>query len=336
MKGSSDRLHRKNKPKIFITGINGFVGSHLSDLLIPQGYSLSGLAYGKDIRHLAHFGSDLDLHYGDIRDMTLLRQIISKVQPDYIYHLAGQPFVPDADKNILNTYEINVLGVLNLLEAVRIAKLNPRILIISSGEVYGAVPEDQLPVNEDYPLKPVNPYAVTKACADLLTCQYAIAHQLYIIRVRPFNHIGPRQSEQFVCSNFAKQIVEIELGLREPVLKVGKLDVKRDFTDVRDVVRAYQIVLERAKGGEVYNIGRNKAFFIREVIDMLIKQSTRSDIQLQQRSERLRPNDIPIMMCDTTKIEKEFGWKPEIFIQQTLCDLLEYWRKEVSLVKPTI
>ena len=288
------------------------------------------MAYAKDIHHLSHLQENLDLHYGDIRDATLLRQIISKVQPDYIYHLAGQPFVPDADKNILNTYEINVLGVLNLLEAVRIEKLKPRILIISSGEVYGAVPEDQLPVNEDYPLKPINPYAVTKACADLLTYQYAIAHQLDVIRVRPFNHIGPRQSEQFVCSSFAKQIAEIELGLREPVLKVGSLDTQRDFTDVRDVVRAYQMILEKAKGGEVYNIGQNQVFFIRDILHMLIKQSNRKDIQLQQQSERFRPNDIPIMMCDATKIEKDFGWKPEVSIQQTLCDLLEYWREETN------
>lgn len=321
---------KKNRHRVFITGINGFVGSHLSDLLNSQDYIISGLAYSREIRNIAHLKETLDLHYGDIRDIALLGGIISKVQPDYIYHLAGQPFVPDAEKNILHTYEVNILGTLNLLEVVRISGLKPRILTVSSGEIYGVVPEHHLPVNEDYPLKPINPYAVTKACADLLTYQYSLSHQLDLIRVRPFTHIGPRQSERFVCSNFAKQIAEMELGLREPVLKVGNLDMKRDFTDVRDIVRAYQTILERAKGGDVYNVGSSKCWRIWDIVEILQKETTAKKFTIQQEQFRVRATDNPVMHCDFSKLQKQFSWKPEIPIVQTVRDLLGYWRKNVN------
>jgi GDP-4-dehydro-6-deoxy-D-mannose reductase len=328
LKRSSDRLPI-NRPKVLITGINGFVGSHLADLLVSEGYPVSGIALTSDLTHLSQVEQKVSIAYGDVRNAKDVENVLAEVQPDCIYHLAGSAFVPDADADPRIVYDVNVLGTLNLLEAARSSHLNAKILIVGSGEVYGHVPEAALPVNEKYPLKPTSPYGVTKACADLLAYQYATAYQMDVIRVRPFNHIGPRQSEQFVCSSFAKQIVEIEKGIREPILNVGNLETRRDFTDVRDVVRAYRTLVEMAKGGEVYNIGSNKAWKIGDIVGMLIKESRVKGITLERQSVRVRLNDILVMLCDASKVEKAIGWRPEIPIERTLQDLLNYWRETI-------
>lgn len=328
MKKSRDRSP-KDRPRVLITGVNGFVGSHLADLLVAEGYRVAGVALTSDLSNLSQIKSRISVLQGDIRDSKFIDKILGDVKPDYLYHLAGSAFVPDADANPRSVYEINFLGTLNLLEAVRSTGLSPKILIVGSGEVYGNVPEEHLPVKEEYPLKPTSPYGVTKACADILAYQYAIAHKMNVIRVRPFNHIGPRQSEQFVCSSFAKQIVEIEKGIRKPILNVGNLEARRDFTDVRDVVRAYRTLLEKVKGGEVYNIGSNKAWRIGDLLKTLISLSTVKEIELQQQEVRIRSNDIPLMFCDASKVEKAIGWRPEIPIERTLQDLLNYWRETI-------
>lgn len=330
MKKSRDRSPG-GRSSVLVTGINGFVGSHLSDLLVDEGYQVSGIALTREVSNLLRIESQIDVWPGDIRNSRTVEQILLEVKPKYLYHLAGSAFVPDADTNPRSVYEINFCGTLNLLEAIRSTGLTPKILIVGSGEVYGHVPEDRLPVIEEYPLKPISPYGVTKACSDLLAYQYATTYQMDVIRVRPFNHIGPRQSEQFVCSSFAKQIVEIEKGLCKPVLHVGDLETRRDFTDVRDVVRAYRIILENARGGEVYNIGSNKAWKIWELVKILIGESRVKGIELQQQQVRVRPNDIPFMLCDASKLKKEFGWKPEIPMEQTLRDLLDYWREKIRV-----
>ena len=228
----------KDRSRVLITGVNGFVGGHLADLLVSEGYPVSGIVLTRDLSNLSGIESQISVFHGDIRDSKTVENILVEVKPDYLYHLAGSAFVPDSDANPRSVYEVNFLGTLTLLEAVRSTGLAPKILIVGSGEVYGHVPEEHLPVKEEYPLRPISPYGVTKACADLLAYQYATAYQMDVIRVRPFNHIGPRQSEQFVCSSFARQIVEIEKGIRKPVLNVGNLEARRDFTDVRDMVRA--------------------------------------------------------------------------------------------------
>jgi GDP-4-dehydro-6-deoxy-D-mannose reductase len=319
-----------DRPKVLITGINGFVGSHLADLLVSEGYPVFGIALTRDLRNLSHVEQKISIAYGDVRGKKDIENVLAEVKPDCIYHLAGSSFVPDAEADPRIVYDVNVLGSLNLLEAARSTHLNAKILIVGSGEVYGHVPEAALPVNEEYPLRPTSPYGVTKACADLLAYQYATAYQMNVIRVRSFNHIGPRQSERFVCSGFAKQIVEIEKGLRKPVLHVGNLETRRDFTDVRDVIRAYRVILEKAKGGEVYNVGSNRAWRIGDLMAMLIGESTIKDIELQEQQIRIRPNDILVMLCDASKLGKEMGWKPEIPIRQTLRDLLSYWRDEIT------
>jgi len=329
LKASKDKL-RNDRPKALITGIRGFVGSHLADLLVAEGYQVSGIALTHDRTNLSRIESQLSISYGDIRDLKIVAEILAEVRPDYIYHLAGSAFVPDAETEPRLVYEVNILGTLNLLEAARSTNLSAKILIVGSGEVYGQVPEAALPVNEEYPLKPTTSYGVTKACADLLAYQYATAYQTDVIRVRPFNHVGPRQSERFAISGFAKQIAEIEMGLREPVLHVGNLEARRDYTDVRDVVKAYQIVLERAKRGEVYNIGSNTALRIGDLLEILIGESTVKGITLRQQPVRMRHNDIPVMLCDASKLEKELGWKPAIPIRRTLRDLLGYWREKIG------
>lgn len=318
-----------DNPKVLITGITGFVGSHLTDLLVSDGYQVSGIALTSDPRNLLHVHRRLSVACADLRNAGEVADVLAAVKPDYIYHLAGLSFVPDAEVDPKIVYDVNVLGTLNLLEAARSTHLNAKILIVGSGEVYGSVPEAALPVNEEYPLKPTSLYGVTKACADLLAYQYATAYHMDVIRVRPFNHIGPRQSEKFVCSSVAKQIVEIEQGIRTPMLHVGNLEARRDFTDVRDVVRAYRTVLERAHGGEVYNIGSNTAWKIGEIVGMLIDASRVKGIELEQQSRRIRPNDIPVMRCDASKVEQAIGWRPDIPIEQTLLDLLNDWRDTI-------
>jgi len=329
LRRSKNRLPQ-SKINVLITGINGFAGSHLADLLVADGCSVSGISLNRDLSNLSRINSKISIHYGDVRDSVVVNKILNEVQPDYVYHLAGSAFVPEGDANPKLVYEINVLGTLTVLDSVRSSHRSAKILVVGSGEVYGPVPEEKLPVKEDFPLVPITPYGVTKACADLLAYQYATAYKMDVVRVRPFNHIGPRQSPQFVCSSFAKQIVEIEKGLRKPVLEVGNLDVRRDFTDVRDVVKAYRTVLENAPRGEVYNIGSGKAWRIGDLVDILIRNSTAKGIKLKQQRVRVRENDIPCMCCDASKLENDWGWKPSISMRNTLQDLLEYWRKTIQ------
>src|SRR3972149_1470914 len=286
----------KNRSKVLITGINGFAGSHLADLLVGEGYQIFGLTLSNNLENLAQIESQISLAYGDIRDAQAVKKIVAQVQPDYLYHLAGSAFVPDAEANATLVYEVNVMGTLNVLEAVRSLSLKTRILIVGSGEVYGAVSQEHLPVKEKQPLRPTTPYGVTKACADLAAYQYAAAYQMNVLRVRAFNHTGPRQSEQFVCSSFAKQLTEIESGLRESLLHVGNLETRRDFSDVRDVVRGYRTILEEGRRGEVYHIGSGTAWKIGDLLRILLGKSSARNIGLQQDPARLRSNDLPLML----------------------------------------
>ena len=317
----------KNRSKVLITGINGFAGSHLADLLVGEGYQIFGLTLSNNLENLAQIESQISLAYGDIRDAQAVKKIVAQVQPDYLYHLAGSAFVPDAEANAILVYEVNLMGTLNVLEAVRSLFLKTRVLVVGSGEVYGAVSNEHLPVNEGHSLRPTTPYGVTKACADLAANQYATAYQTDVVRVRAFNHTGPRQSEQFVCSGFAKQLVEIESGIRKPLLHVGNLETRRDFSDVRDVVRGYRTILEEGRRGEVYHIGSGTAWKIGDLLRILLGKSSAGNIGLQQDPARLRSNDLPLMLCDASKLHRELGWKPEIPLEQTLHDLLEYWRE---------
>lgn len=314
--------------KAFITGITGFAGSFLAENLLARGsYDVSG-TYLTDssLDNVKHLEGKVKLHKIDLQDANLVNKIIGQEKPDQIFHLAAITAPGDSFKNP-DKYLSNITVQLNLLEAVRGANINPRILIVSSGEIYGAINPEDLPIDEDTPFRPANPYAVTKIAQDFLGLQYFIAYKLQIIRVRPFNHIGPRQSTDFVVSSFAKKIADIEKGKTDPILTVGNLSAKRDFTDVHDTIEAYVRIIEKGTAGDVYNIGSGHSIQIKEIVEKLISLS-KTKIDYKVDDALIRPTDTPDLICDNTKIKLLTGWEPKISIDQTLRETLEYWREQ--------
>jgi GDP-4-dehydro-6-deoxy-D-mannose reductase len=315
--------------KALIMGISGFAGSHLVEFLLDKEYKVFGTFYDKStFSNLNGFIDKIRLFECDIRNYNDLKQITKKVQPDEIYHLAAISFIPTALKNPKITFDTNLYGTLNLYKAIIELKLNPKILFVGSSDEYGLVNEKDIPINENCPLKPVNPYSISKVSADFLSYFYFRNYSLKIIRVRPFNHIGPRQSPEFVCSNFAKQIVEIEKGLKEPIIKVGNLEAKRDFTDVRDIVKAYWLAIQKGELGEVYNICSGKSISIEELLNKILSLC-KKDIRVKQDRKILRSFDVPLLLGDPTKFRVKTSWKPEISFKKTLQDTLDYWREKI-------
>jgi len=315
--------------KVLITGITGFAGSHLADYCLSKGAEVFGIKRWRSrTENIDHIIEKIHLLEGDIRDTTSISEVLGEARPDYIFHLAAQSFVPTSWKAPAETLTTNIIGELNIFEAMRELELSARIQIAGSSEEYGMVYENEVPITENNPLRPLSPYGVSKVTQDLLGYQYNQSYGMDIIRTRAFNHEGPKRGEVFVSSNFAKQIAEIEKGLKEPVLKVGNLEAKRDFTDVRDVVRAYWLVLEKGEPGEVYNIASGKAIKIKELLDMLLKM-TDAKIKVEQDPVRMRPSDVPILLGDSSKLRERTGWKPEISFEKTLEDTLDYWRERV-------
>ena len=313
--------------KALITGISGFAGSYLAEFLLNNGYEVYGTFYDKStFSNLNGFIDKIKLYQCDIRNYDTLKTIIGDVRPEEIYHLAAISFVPTSLKDPKLTFDTNLYGTLNLYQAVIEQKINPKILFVGSADEYGIVNEDDLPIKEEYPLRPMNPYSISKASADFLSYAYFKNYGLNIVRVRPFNHIGPRQSPDFVCSSFAKQIAEIEKGLKEPMIKVGNLEAKRDFTDVRDMVRAYWLAIQKGETGEIYNICSERTVQIKELLNKLLELSSRK-VEIMKDPKRMRPSDNPILQGDCSKFRRRSGWKPEILLDKTLKDILEYWRK---------
>ena len=313
--------------KALITGISGFAGSYLAELLIKKGYEVFGTFFDKStFSNLNGFVNKIKIYRCDIRNYDALKNVIEDVKPDEIYHLAAISFVPTSLKDPKLTFDTNLYGTLNLYQAVIDLKMNPMILFIGSADEYGIVNENDLPIKEECPLNPMNPYSISKASADFLSFFYFKNYSLNIIRVRPFNHIGPKQSPEFVASNFAKQIAEIEKGLREPIIKVGNLESKKDFTDVRDMVRGYWLALDKGEPGKVYNICSERAIQIKGLLNHLLELSLRK-VEIIKDPKRMRPSDIPILQGDSSKFRRRSGWKPEMLLDKTLKDILEYWRK---------
>ena len=317
--------------KVLITGITGFVGSHLADYLLSLGsIEIYGIERWRSrTENIEHIRDKINLVGCDIRDSISVTETIGKIKPDKIFHLAAQSFVPSSWQAPQESLTTNIIGELNVFEAVRAVNINPVIQIAGSSEEYGLVLPDELPIKETNPLRPLSPYAVSKVGQDFLGYQYYKSYNMNIIRTRAFNHTGPRRGEVFASSNFAKQIVEIEKNKREPVVFVGNLDARRDFTDVRDVVRAYWLATEKCLPGEVYNISSGKALSIKEMLDLLLKIS-KVKVEIKQDSARMRPSDVNVLLGDNTKFCKQTGWKPEIPFEQTLKDLLEYWRGKIK------
>ncbi len=275
----------------------------------------------------------ITLRYGDLHDLPSLTALLREMEPEYIFHLAAQSYVDFSFVAPIDTLATNVIGTANLLDAVRQLKqskgYDPVIHICSSSEVYGQVRQDEVPITESNPLRPASPYAVSKVGEDMLAFQYWTSWQVKTIRSRMFTHTGPRRGEVFVLSNFAKQVAAMEAGLQEPVLKVGNLDSIRTFSDVRDAVRAYWLLVTRCEPGEVYNIGGKETMSIREMLDRLLEATPlKGRIKVQVDPSRLRPSDVTLQIPCIDKFVRATGWQPEITFEQTMRDVLEFWRKD--------
>lgn len=317
---------------VLITGITGFAGSHLADYLLanhPDVRVHGTVRWRSRMDNIAHLEGKIRLYEADLKDIVSLKKALAEARPDRIFHLAAQSFVPTSWKLPAETFMINSVGEINLFEAVLDLGLEPRIQVAGSSEEYGHVNPDEVPMKETNPLRPLSPYAVSKVAQDLLAYQYWKSYGLQTVRTRGFNHTGPRRGDVFVTSNFARQIAEIERGRREPVVFVGNLEAKRDFTDVRDIVRAYWLALEKGEPGDVYNIGSGRAVTMREMLDTLLGLS-RTKVEVRVDPERLRPSDVPILLADPSKFRARTGWTPEIPLEKTFADLLDYWRSRVS------
>jgi GDP-4-dehydro-6-deoxy-D-mannose reductase len=316
---------------ILITGITGFAGSHLAEYVLSHhpGVQVHGIIRWRSrMDNIAGILGKVELHEADTKDMVSLKKVLAACRPERIFHLAAQSFVPTSWRLPAETFMINAVGQINLFEAVLDLKLDPRIQIAGSSEEYGMVHPDEVPMKETNPLRPLSPYAVSKVAQDLLGYQYFKSYGLKVIRTRGFNHTGPRRGDVFVTSNFSKQVAEIEKGKREPVIHVGNLDALRDFTDVRDMVRAYWLAAEKGEPGDVYNLGSGTAISMHRLLEMLAVLG-RTKFRVQVDPERLRPSDVQILQADSSKFRTLTGWAPTIPFEKTLSDLLDYWRERV-------
>lgn len=316
--------------RVLITGVTGFVGSHLADYLVARGdvEVFGTYRWRSRMENIAHLEGQLQLVECDLRDAGAVRRLLARVRPDRVFHLAAQSYVPTSWLAPAETLTGNLLCQLHLFEAARELELPARFHIAGSSEEYGLVRPEELPIREDAPLRPLSPYAVSKVAQDYLAYQYWMSHRLHTVRTRGFNHTGPRRGEVFVTSNLARQVAAAEKGQQEPIIRVGNLDAVRDFTDVRDMVRAYWLALERGEPGEVYNICSGRGYTVRAVLDILLGLA-QTRVEVRQDPERLRPSDVPVLVGDCTRFRAISGWEPTIPFEVTLKDLLDYWRQRL-------
>ncbi len=341
--------------RVLITGITGFAGSHLAEYILAHHSDVAvygtyrwrsrmenledikragkldivegRFSDGAGLRDETKIGRVTLLHC-ELTDAGAVEKLIGAVQPQRIYHLAAQSFVQSSFDEPASTLHINITSQLNILEAIRRHDTKIRMHVAGSSEEYGLVHPDEVPMKETNPLRPLSPYAVSKVAQDKLAYQYFKSYGLHLVVTRGFNHTGPRRGTHFVTSTIARQIALIEAGQHEPVIYHGDLTSKRDWTDVRDMVRAYWLALERGEAGEVYNVGRGRTWAIGEMLSMQLANST-VKIRSQEDPARLRPSDVPILWADASKFQKATGWEPTIPFEQTLRDLLDYWRDRV-------
>ena len=313
-----------------ITGISGFVGSHLAEYLLTNtDWRVAGTVYGR-LDNIVHLRDRLTLYPAELSRIEVVRFIIEESRPHYVFHLAAQPIPALSRQDPWFTLENNIRVQLNILEVVAQIASECRVLVVGSSEEYGVVTADDLPIDEDTPLRPTSPYAVSKVAQDYLGLQYHLSNGVEAIRVRPFNHIGPRQRRGFVAPDFAHQIAEIEAGLRPPQVSVGNLAVARDFSDVRDIVHGYHLALTRGEPGEVYNLGAERAHTVQELLDGLIRLVDR-DVDVVQDPSRMRTVQVPRAVADCRKFRARTGWQAEIPFQQSLRDVLDFWREQVRI-----
>ncbi len=305
--------------RILVTGIEGFVGAHLARRLVAEGHAVFGLHWAEPKEPLP-----AELHRGDICDFEDTKSLLETTQPDAIVHLAGLSSVAASETHPLATYDVNAMGTLKLLEAVRQLGLSGRILLISSADVYGRANVGR-PLTEDDPPLPLSPYALSKLVTSEAGRFFHRTYGMDIVILRPFSHTGPGQAPDFVFAKVARAVAEIERGRREPVIEMGNLEVRRDYTDVRDVVRAYSLALTNCVAGETYNVTSGQPIVLRDGVEFLVRLA-RTPITVRSSPARFRPHDIPVLTGDPTKFHRATGWRPEIPFEQTLLDLLEYYR----------
>lgn len=318
--------------KALITGITGFAGSHLAEYLLadhPDVETHGTYRWRSRRDNIEQLEDDVELHECELRDYHSVHKTLERIRPDFIFHLAAQSFVPSSWTAPADTLSSNIIGQTNLFEACRALKLDPVIQIACSSEEYGLVLPDEVPIKETNPLRPLSPYAVSKVSQDFLGYQYFQSYGLKAIRTRGFNHTGPRRGDVFVTSNFARQIASIELGLRPPVIRVGNLEAVRDFTDVRDMVRAYWLAVNHGRPGEVYNIATGTGITIQELLDRLLAMA-QVEVTVEVDPDRLRPSDVEILIGDSSKFRADTGWEPQVPFDQTLRDILDYWRERLT------
>jgi GDP-4-dehydro-6-deoxy-D-mannose reductase len=317
--------------RVLITGITGFVGSHLADFALAQGAEVFGsIRWRSKTENIEHLRERITLTHCDLRDLTSVRELLESTRPDLIFHLAAQSFVGASWNTPAETLYTNVVGQVNLFEAMRQLGSSARFLVIGSSEEYGLVLPDEIPVRETNLLRPLSPYAVSKITQDFMGYQYSKSYGMHIVRARAFNHTGPRRGENFATSNFAKQVAEIEAGLREPLVRVGDLTPTRDFSDVRDIIRGYWLLLERGTPGEVYNLCSGTDWSIERVLRFFIGRAKVSPITIEVDPARFRPSDVPTLRGSADKAEAATGWRRQIPFEQTLAELLDYWRQRIQ------
>ncbi|MFO7675815.1 MAG: GDP-mannose 4,6-dehydratase [bacterium] len=325
--------------RVFITGIEGFAGRHLAGLLADAGHDVAGI-------HLAPPPADprLRLHEADIRDLNAVGRALLDCRPEQVVHLAAVSSVAESENGAATAFEVNVLGTLKLFEAIRIAGLRPRVLVISSANVYGSsvssihsMHRPPAPLTEDSPLQPLSPYALSKLVCEQVSRYYRDAHGFDVVVLRPFSHTGPGQSPTFVFASAARRIAAIErrweqdpdLDEAARIVEMGNLDVLRDYTDVRDVVRAYALALDRCEAGSTCNVTSGRPVLIRDGIETMARLA-RCPVRVVTTADRLRPRDLPVLTGDPARFRAATGWEPAIPFEQTLADLLDYWRKEIG------
>lgn len=310
--------------KGLVIGAAGFVGNYLIEEMVKNGME----AYATKLPHEKLENPNAKVLDLDIMDKDAIVSLLFEVRPDYIFHLAAQSSVGLAWKNPGLTIDVNIKGGVNVMDAIRELFYKPRVLLIGSGEEYGHIQPGETPICEENHLRPGNIYAATKVCQNMIGSIYSKAYDMELMMVRAFNHIGPGQAPMFVVSDFCKQVAEIEKGLREPVMRVGNLAAKRDFTDVRDVVRAYVLLVQAGTAGETYNVGSGNAQAIQEILDLIVSMSE-VEIQVEVDPNKLRPVDVPIIEADITKLNRLTGWQPQIPLKETIKETLDFWRANV-------
>ncbi len=319
--------------RALITGYGGFAGGHLAQHLSDTtDWEVWGTTY-LPAEQARREGASAHAVRVDLTVAEEVREVIAAARPDVVFHLAAQSFVPEAWRHPWDTIETNVRMQFNVLEAVADLRPEARVMAVTSNEIYGAVDPGALPVDETAPLAPTNPYATSKAAQDLLAGQYPRSHGLHVVRLRPFNHLGPGQDDRFVAASLARQVAEIEAGLREAVVMIGDVTAERDFTDVRDVVWAYRLAAEKADSGAVFNVGSGTSHAIREIVDFMVA-AARADVRVEPDPARLRPAETPRTLCNASAAKDSLGWSPSIPFEQTLADVLDDWRARVGQPRP--